>query len=673
MISAIDNTKGSLMKKLVLAAILSLAPSCLFAASIVVNPVFHVDDDDGNPLAGGCVYTYDCGGSTKHATCADATCSSSNANPIELNSRGEADIYTDQCIKIRVYTADADGVCDINPTTTLVIDKDLVYGNGGIPPADGISLSGTYSNDIAAAITAIGATETTLVCDDTFTVASGTTATLNANTTWDPRPGCTAQGVAGGSVETLVIPKIKDPGDVAWVGADLTISGLKNCSPEWWGDNITPGTTDMTAEINSALASCSTTNLNAETYNISDKLIIRPFTSLLGKNNGGSGTVIYQADGSDIVEAMIVSAGWANDSVSADSAIVMKDIFINGNKASNTGATTHGIELMSWNCMLENVQVYGTTGDGIRFTDQNSAGGNLTSTAVENAVIHCRITQVDGSGVYTESHTSALTDGKIVNSTIGSVGEYGIMAGAGWKVNNNHLYDIGFDGIATTDGFNNITNNNSIQDWGQSSTVGTRYGIVNYSIMDDNPCSISSNQVELSTVTVGSTYYAYGASFATGATSGLVTLSGNQAQLAGSERFFTATGTGTGTAELFGNTVQNAGATLIYPNANVVRHVGNGFDSSLRLLAGSGTPSVASGSNFGTSSTNIIYTNFTDGFIGQEINVIFSYAPGTGYVDFTGSSLLGNGGADWTFAQYDSMRCIYNGTNWFCSISDNTL
>jgi len=86
---------------------------------------------------------------------------------------------------------------------------------------------------------------------------------------------------------------------------------------------------------------------------------------------------------------------------------------------------------------------------------------------------------------------------------------------------------------------------------------------------------------------------------------------------------------------------------------------------------GDATPSVNFGSLWKTANTNpTTITTFDDGVEGQEIKVIIDDANTT--IDFTGTNLKGNGGADWSPAQYDHMTCIYDGTNWYCDISDNT-
>lgn len=86
------------------------------------------------------------------------------------------------------------------------------------------------------------------------------------------------------------------------------------------------------------------------------------------------------------------------------------------------------------------------------------------------------------------------------------------------------------------------------------------------------------------------------------------------------------------------------------------------------------TPTVAVGGNrhtFITQNTNpTTITSFTNGVSGQEITIIFNDANTT--IDFTGTTLKGNAGADFTGAAGDVMTGVYNGTNWYFQVHDNT-
>lgn len=57
------------------------------------TPIFKAFDNNGTPLAGGKLFTYQAGTSTKLATYTDSTGGSPNSNPVILNSRGECNLW----------------------------------------------------------------------------------------------------------------------------------------------------------------------------------------------------------------------------------------------------------------------------------------------------------------------------------------------------------------------------------------------------------------------------------------------------------------------------------------------------------------------------------------------------------------------------------------------------
>lgn len=92
------------------------------------------------------------------------------------------------------------------------------------------------------------------------------------------------------------------------------------------------------------------------------------------------------------------------------------------------------------------------------------------------------------------------------------------------------------------------------------------------------------------------------------------------------------------------------------------------------LDSNSNGPSVAFGAKRHTFKTNnsnpTTIESFTGGYAGQEITVIFGDANTT--IDFTGTSLKGNGGSDFTGAVGDVMTGVFDGTNWYFNVQDNT-
>jgi len=63
------------------------------SASLTPSPVMQFFDNAGNPLSGGKLYTYAAGTSTPLATYTDQGGATPNANPVVLNTRGEANIW----------------------------------------------------------------------------------------------------------------------------------------------------------------------------------------------------------------------------------------------------------------------------------------------------------------------------------------------------------------------------------------------------------------------------------------------------------------------------------------------------------------------------------------------------------------------------------------------------
>ena len=96
-------------------------------------------DDDGNPLSGGKVNTYEAGTSTRKATFTTAAEATPNANPVILNARGEANIFwSTGAYKIEVTDADDTIVYSVDNITlsaTGATGSSFRFGSG-VPSAD---------------------------------------------------------------------------------------------------------------------------------------------------------------------------------------------------------------------------------------------------------------------------------------------------------------------------------------------------------------------------------------------------------------------------------------------------------------------------------------------------------------------------------------------------------
>lgn len=110
--------------------------------------------------------------------------------------------------------------------------------------------------------------------------------------------------------------------------------------------------------------------------------------------------------------------------------------------------------------------------------------------------------------------------------------------------------------------------------------------------------------------------------------------------------------------------------SLIISNSGVNSVLVN-TESFIAFTADDATPSVQGHRTSQTANANpTTITALDDGCKGQTVTILINDANTT--IDFTGTTLKGNGGADWSPTTGDHMVCTYNGTNWYCVVSDNT-
>lgn len=88
-------------------------------------PVFHFDDDNGNPLVGGQLFTYAAGTTTPIATYTTSAGTTPNTNPVILNSRGECVVWLASGTSYKLVLATA---TDTNPPTNPIWTVDNIAG-----------------------------------------------------------------------------------------------------------------------------------------------------------------------------------------------------------------------------------------------------------------------------------------------------------------------------------------------------------------------------------------------------------------------------------------------------------------------------------------------------------------------------------------------------------------
>lgn len=76
-------------------------------ATLFPLPKFQAFDTNGNPLSGGKLYTYSAGTTTPQVTYTDQGGGTPNANPVVLDTRGEADVWLDPALVYKLVLADS--------------------------------------------------------------------------------------------------------------------------------------------------------------------------------------------------------------------------------------------------------------------------------------------------------------------------------------------------------------------------------------------------------------------------------------------------------------------------------------------------------------------------------------------------------------------------------------
>lgn len=410
------------------------------------------------------------------------------------------------------------------------------------------------------------------------------------------------------------------------------------------------GTTDDTSAIQTCLTACAGQRIYFPEgdYLISDTLTVADNTELTGdapSYSGASGSRITLAASSDV--DMISNS----DATSGNRYITIRDLFLNGNSSNQTSG--NGIYFTkSRNCKVERVKFNMIKNSALKLSE----GGEHV--IVANACMNCEIgfqlaacpdnylagndvtTSGDGVGISlaTSSDHNIITGNFVFLSDIG----YHISGSNNNIITNNRSNTNKRDGIFLNGADNCVVVGNHCYDNGTSGS-GTRAGIEvggtsEQNLIVGNRCK---NVLETSQV--------YGIRLENTAFYNLI--EGNQV-------------TGNATAGIFFSGGSHA-------NGNMVRNNYALATATPTFSTNDATPSVAQGEVFRTN--NGLATTITaldDGTVGKRVTVVINDNLTT--VDFTGTTMKGNGGVDWSPTAGDHMVCVYDGANWYCNISDNT-
>lgn len=227
---------------------------------------------------------------------------------------------------------------------------------------------------LTAAVTAIGSAERTLVVNSAVST-TGTTVIPATLTLIVESPGLITNNYA------LIINGPFSTGDHHAFTGSGAVTGLKEARPEWFAINTTPGTTDMGAAINKALAAAPVVKLQIGIYATSVEIPLTDSRKLIGSGvtwwqdladmPTGTGETIIKYIGagganSAVIRASNVAVGTKPTYANSDNnfGVGLSGIIVDGNELAEYGIYTARAGLGS---RYENLIVTGTKAHGFWF------------------------------------------------------------------------------------------------------------------------------------------------------------------------------------------------------------------------------------------------------------------------------------------------------------------
>ena len=181
-----------------------------------------------------------------------------------------------------------------------------------------------YGATVSAALTAIGATEVSVVVDTAISIGANVTPGANVHFIF-LKGGCIdTTGYTFDASSTTI-----NAGVMQIFSGTGTVTGLKAAYPEWWGPNTTPGTTNMTAEIQAAVTAVTAKNgtvyFQPELYLASSPILVEGILGIKLQGQlgtpGAAGTRIKGAHTGKAIVSLVGSmfVSWENIQLEGDS------------------------------------------------------------------------------------------------------------------------------------------------------------------------------------------------------------------------------------------------------------------------------------------------------------------------------------------------------------------
>ena len=237
-------------------------------ASVLLSPVGvgqQYFDNNGVPLAGGLIYTYQAGTSTPLATYTDNGGTVANANPIVLDSAGrvpyEIWMFTGYSYKFVIQSATATSIQTLDNLYPILQNAPT---SAPAIPSGGIILWSGSTGSVPSGWYLCDGTNGTPDLRNSFIVGAGNTYAVGAT-------GGTADAIVVSHTHTAT-STVTDPGHLHFlVTNDGTSTNTSNVSASYsnanaYGKNTNSATTGITVATTNANAGTSGTNQNLPPY-----------------------------------------------------------------------------------------------------------------------------------------------------------------------------------------------------------------------------------------------------------------------------------------------------------------------------------------------------------------------------------------------------------------------
>lgn len=272
------------------------------------------------------------------------------------------------------------------------------------------------------------------------------------------------------------------------------------------------GVTDDTAAIQAAIDGSATGAVvwfPPGTYLVSASLRLSPYRAYVGAGGRAQLSRIEAAAG-HTGGAVLAARGWWDNATLCDNPIRVEGLLLNA--AGVPGL--HGMVVYNFWSHIEDVQVSNVDGPdavGILATDRASNGTTITTNShSENTFVRCRFYDFTdrATGFKAESNNGESNqDGHLLDGFYASIDGHAvrITRAAGWSIENNHFYGIGYNAISLDNCYATKVMRNYVEDFGRADganngaapTYGYFSGIAMNTVLDTRASIISENTVSV--------------------------------------------------------------------------------------------------------------------------------------------------------------------------------